>query len=167
MPHQDGPAYFPVVAILSLGSSAVMDFTPHSRLRGCTNKVGNSTEDSISDNGAVETKTDELSKEVTGRLKIDHYPFSVLLMPCSLLIFKDAAYSDYLHGIEDTEVQSLENAANVMEVLKHREQNSSLSSAEAIETEGIEQHSSIHRTTTRVSLTCRLVSKVHKKLFKF
>ena len=27
-------------------------------------------------------------------------PFSVLLMPHSLLIFKDDAYSNYLHGIE-------------------------------------------------------------------
>ena len=26
-------------------------------------------------------------------------PFSVLLMPHNLLIFKDDAYSDYLHGI--------------------------------------------------------------------
>ena len=32
-PHQDGPAYYPVVAILSLGSPVVMDFIPHSSLR--------------------------------------------------------------------------------------------------------------------------------------
>ncbi|KAK9163289.1 hypothetical protein Syun_004191 [Stephania yunnanensis] len=30
-PNQDGPAYFPVVAIMSLGSPAVMKFSPHSR----------------------------------------------------------------------------------------------------------------------------------------
>ncbi|GJP40536.1 hypothetical protein CLOM_g207 [Closterium sp. NIES-68] len=32
MPHQDGPAYFPCVAILSLGLPATMAFTPHQRL---------------------------------------------------------------------------------------------------------------------------------------
>ncbi|KAK2989547.1 hypothetical protein RJ640_003142 [Escallonia rubra] len=84
MPHQDGPAYFPVVAILSLGSPVVMDFTPHSSLGECRH-----VEDGI--------KLDE-------RLD-DERPFSVVLMPRSLLIFKDKAYSDYLHGIRDCEVQ--------------------------------------------------------------
>ncbi|GMI95967.1 AlkB homolog 6 [Hibiscus trionum] len=69
MPHQDGPAYYPVVAILSLGSPVVMDFTPHSRLDSCKN-----------------TSTDNNGTE-------KHHPFSVLLMPRSLLIFKDDAYS--------------------------------------------------------------------------
>ena len=31
--HQDGPLYFPAVAILSLGATAAMAFTPHPRLR--------------------------------------------------------------------------------------------------------------------------------------
>ncbi|KAL4297707.1 hypothetical protein GQ457_12G003720 [Hibiscus cannabinus] len=69
MPHQDGPAYYPVVAILSLGSPVVMDFTPHSRLDSCKN--------TLTDNNGAEK----------------HRPFSALLMPRSLLIFKDDAYS--------------------------------------------------------------------------
>jgi alkylated DNA repair protein alkB family protein 6 len=36
MPHQDGPLYHPVVAILSLGSPALMHFTPHARILGIT-----------------------------------------------------------------------------------------------------------------------------------
>lgn len=80
-PHQDGPAYFPVVAILSLGSSVVMDFTPHSRLSLCTNNV---KEDNS--NGA----TSDIEKD---ECLDNHHPFSVLLMPRSLLIFKDEAYS--------------------------------------------------------------------------
>ncbi|KAL5563747.1 hypothetical protein UlMin_033494 [Ulmus minor] len=122
MPHQDGPAYFPVVAILSLGSPAVMDFTPHSRLRS---RDSTTTEDEI------------------GRDNCS--PFSVLLMPRSLLIFKDTAYSDYLHGIEDTQTQCCDGVVN----------------------QGVEHVKSICRTTNRVSLTCRLVLKVHKNLFRF
>jgi alkylated DNA repair protein alkB family protein 6 len=30
-PHQDGPACFPVVAIISLASPVVIDFTPHGK----------------------------------------------------------------------------------------------------------------------------------------
>lgn len=73
MPHQDGPAYFPVVAIISLGSPAVMRFSPHPRLLD-----------------AVETT-----------LASHAQAFSVALMPGSLLVFKDSAYQDYLHGIDD------------------------------------------------------------------
>lgn len=79
-PHQDGPAYFPVVAILSLGSPVVMDFTPHSRLRLHAKDV----EDNNSDGGTSEIEKDKWLH--------DHCPFSVLLMPRSLLIFKDEAY---------------------------------------------------------------------------
>uniref|UniRef100_A0A2N9EH88 Alpha-ketoglutarate-dependent dioxygenase AlkB-like domain-containing protein n=1 Tax=Fagus sylvatica TaxID=28930 RepID=A0A2N9EH88_FAGSY len=107
MPHQDGPAYFPVVAILSLGSPVVMDFTPHSRLTFCTNDV----KDTNSDGG-----TSDIEKE---KWLGDHHPFSVALMPCSLLIFKEKAYSDYLHGIKDSEVQEYDGAVNEIETLKY------------------------------------------------
>lgn len=77
-PHQDGPAYFPVVAILSLGSSVVMDFSPHLRLR---------------------SGDDVISREQCPRAESwvpgsdNQHSFSVLMMPRSLLIFKDEAYS--------------------------------------------------------------------------
>lgn len=73
-PHQDGPSYFPVVAILSLGSPVVMDFTPHARLKLDSQEV--------------------IDKDSDGEKWLDdHQPFSVILMPRSLLIFKDKAYS--------------------------------------------------------------------------
>ncbi|KAF8398617.1 hypothetical protein HHK36_017548 [Tetracentron sinense] len=152
MPHQDGPAYFPVVAILSLGSPAVMNFTPHSRLSVCAN------EELDSDRRTVEINADKWLD--------NHHPFSVLLMPCSLLIFKDKAYSDYLHGIEDSKEHQLDEAVNIFEALKHKRDHPPLGSEEA-EAINTEQLKSIQRTTTRVSLTCRLVLKVHKNLFKF
>lgn len=87
-PHQDGPAYYPVVAILSLGSPVVMAFTPHSRLNSCKSTVMESVGDKTSDVKAAEIEgNDGLDK---------HQPFSVLLMPRSLLIFKDDAYSGKL-----------------------------------------------------------------------
>lgn len=79
-PHQDGPAYFPVVAILSLGSPVVMDFSPHLRLRSGDDCVSKDQ----SPGGVAESCVPERGNQ---------HPFSVLLMPRSLLIFKDDAYS--------------------------------------------------------------------------
>ncbi|KAF5482300.1 hypothetical protein F2P56_002882 [Juglans regia] len=156
MPHQDGPAYFPVVAILSLGSSVVMDFTPHSRLSLCTNDV----KDDNSNGATSDIEKDECLD--------DHHPFSVLLMPRSLLIFKDEAYSDYLHGIKDSEVQQYTGAVNEFEAVKHSiEDQPQLGAEGGVEIIRTRDLRTIHRTTTRISLTCRLVLKVHKKLFKF
>jgi alkylated DNA repair protein alkB family protein 6 len=80
-PHQDGPSYFPVVAILSLGSPVVMDFTPHARLKLDSQEVI----DKESDGETIETGKEKWID--------DHHPFSIILMPRSLLIFKDKAYS--------------------------------------------------------------------------
>nr|XP_043610582.1 alpha-ketoglutarate-dependent dioxygenase alkB homolog 6 [Erigeron canadensis] len=141
MPHQDGPAYFPVVAILSLGSPVVMDFTPHPSLAGCTSNTEN--------RGIIEG-TDHVTSP-------NHDPFSIALMPRSLLIFKDMVYTDYLHGINDCEIQPYDTAVNATEVSPYQSVN---------ETHD-EDLKAIHRSTTRVSLTCRVVSKVHRNLFRF
>ncbi|TYH54021.1 hypothetical protein ES332_D09G139400v1 [Gossypium tomentosum] len=155
MPHQDGPAYYPVVAILSLGSPVVMDFTPHSRLNSCKSTVMESVVDKTSDVKAAEIEgNDGLDK---------HQPFSVLLMPRSLLIFKDDAYSDYLHGIEDNAVHRLDKVVNGIEALSALSRSTS-SEAEVIRSE---DSKTVNRTMSRISLTCRLVLKVHKNLFKF
>ncbi|XP_050374072.1 uncharacterized protein LOC126791640 [Argentina anserina] len=99
MAHQDEPAYYPVVAILSFGSPVVMNFTPHSRLTlgagTCTRKH--------------KTDADYLLDE--------HHPFHVLLMPRSLLIFKDEAYTDYLYAINDSEIQHYDKAVNEAQAL--------------------------------------------------
>ncbi|PAN47249.1 hypothetical protein PAHAL_9G244900 [Panicum hallii] len=86
---------------------------------------------------------------------------SLVLMPCSLLIFKDQAYTDYLHGIQDNELHNLDKVMNLSRCpeLKHL-------SPDSIQGIMDEQHGTFRRTATRVSLTCRLVLKVHKKLFK-
>ncbi|MED6203758.1 hypothetical protein PIB30_002527 [Stylosanthes scabra] len=151
MPHQDGPAYFPVVAILSLGSPVVMDFTPHARFKLDPQDINGKDSD-----GGEAKRLD------------DYLPFSVLLMPRSLLIFKDKAYSDYLHGIKDCAVQCYDGAVNEREALKYNESDRPyFGSEESVETMGKEENKDISRTSTRVSLTYRLVPKVHKNLFRF
>ncbi|CAA3014855.1 Hypothetical predicted protein [Olea europaea subsp. europaea] len=159
MPHQDGPAYVPVVAILSLGSSVVMDFTPHSSLNNSTDTSGNNINDKTSKPAHM---------AMNSREELNEYgPFSVVLMPRSLLIFKDKAYSDYLHGIEDREMQRYDEAVNVASSMKSHEQAKPVSglkpATDDIETGG---DTVIHRTSRRVSLTCRVVMKVHKNLIK-
>ncbi|KAL6009626.1 hypothetical protein ACLOJK_000054 [Asimina triloba] len=147
MPHQDGPAYFPVVAILSLGSPAVMNFTPHPRLKECINSTRNVAENSASDEGAVEIGSEEQLKDENHNSLNRNDNLSVLLRPCSLLIFKDTAYVDYLHGIEDSNIHSLDGVVNVGEVLKHQEPSSLKSLEDALKTKITEEH--IHRTSTR------------------
>lgn len=59
-------------------------------------------------------------------------------------------------------------AVNETEALKHKESDRHLfSSEEAMETIATEEYKNISRTSNRISLTCRLVPKVHKNLFKF
>lgn len=66
-----------MVAILSLGSPVVMDFTPHLSLSTSTTN--------IEDKDSIEGANHE---------NLPNYPsFSVALMPGSLLIFKDTVYS--------------------------------------------------------------------------
>ncbi|CAH8345847.1 unnamed protein product [Eruca vesicaria subsp. sativa] len=141
MPHQDGPAYFPVVAILSLGSPVVMDFSPHLRLRSSAD------DDDISSDQSGKSGLSERDNQNS---------FSVLMMPRSLLIFKDDTYSDYLHGISDSPTQCYKQVVNEAEASAYSNGDSSKDGDKIL-----------HRDQTRVSLTCRLVPKVHKNLFRF
>lgn len=158
MPHQDGPAYFPVVAIISLASPVVIDFTPHGKLRG------------HEDTYLQTVQSDEL-QESNGSYKVedtkeaDPASLSLLLMPSSLLIFKDQAYTDFLHGIQDNELHILDKVANISQCPQFKNQNSDYRKGKA--DADSELTGTFQRTTTRVSLTCRLVLKVHNKLFKF
>lgn len=159
MPHQDGPAYFPVVAILSLGSPAVMTFTPHPRLISLQHN-GNSEN--------YQTKSDGSQEDV--RDQDNHMSRSAVLLPRSLLIFKDSAYADYLHGIEECSVHHFDEAINIDAVSRDISSNTGftdLTTSDEIDIEApVKNRSTISRTGTRVSLTCRLVPKVKKNLIR-
>lgn len=83
--HQDGPAYEPVVAILSLGSPIVMDFVSHPSFIKTTGTSGNLNVDILDKPEDAGINSNEPLSE--------YHPFSIALMPRSLLIFKDRAYS--------------------------------------------------------------------------
>lgn len=152
MPHQDGPAYFPVVAIVSLESPVVMNFTPHPTLKVCSN--------TFKDNIENQCSSGECFLNKAGEWKDNHHPFSVLLMPRSLVIFKDDAYSKYLHGIQDSKIH------RYTEVINEFEATQLCKWEKAVETiDGDDR--SFCRSRKRVSLTCRVVLKVHKNLFRF
>lgn len=75
MPHEDGAAYHPVVATISLGGSLVLDVT----------------EKTLSDDA-----------DGTARWESDSKRFwRILQEPRSLLVTTGAAYSGTLHGIAD------------------------------------------------------------------
>ncbi|XP_073269092.1 alkylated DNA repair protein ALKBH6 homolog isoform X3 [Primulina huaijiensis] len=156
MPHQDGPAYVPVVAILSLGSPVIMNFTPHQSFKNAGGMTG------INNDTISESAPSHMNESLS-----EHRPFSVALMSRSLLIFKDAAYSDYLHGIEDSELQLYDEAINVNNALLGDGQVPAISDLKIVSSSSEYGGGTIiHRTGTRISLTCRVVLKVHKSLVK-
>ncbi|KAJ7607488.1 hypothetical protein FB45DRAFT_395032 [Roridomyces roridus] len=80
MPHQDGPAYFPVVSTLSLGSHTMFHYYRYSP---------------DEDEAGPDAKTG------TGR-SIDPSPvLSLLLEPRSLVISERALYTEHLHAIRE------------------------------------------------------------------
>ncbi|KAI5005063.1 hypothetical protein ZWY2020_032306 [Hordeum vulgare] len=160
MPHQDGPAYFPVVAIISLASPVVLDFTPHGKLRGLEHtNVQNIQADELQESNG--------SYKVEGTKEAGPASSSLLLMPCSLLIFKDQAYTDFLHGIQDNELHNLDKVANILQCPQFKHLSHDYSPGKADSSASSDPSGTFRRTTTRVSLTCRLVLNVHSKLFKF
>lgn len=83
MPHQDGPAYFPVVATVSLGGVGVLDVYE---------KVGEG-----GGSGGGMGGGDEDGDERRRRPR-----FRILQEPRSLLVTRGRLYTDYLHGIAET-----------------------------------------------------------------
>ena len=73
MPHEDGDAYFPVVATVSLGGSLVLDVTEKRKVDG-----------DAGDEGPNELKR-----------------WRILQEPRSLLLTTGSAYTDTLHGIAE------------------------------------------------------------------
>ncbi|CAI5964753.1 unnamed protein product, partial [Closterium sp. NIES-65] len=126
MPHQDGPAYFPCVAILSLGLPGTMVFSPHQRLLEGSSESGRESSEGACEaaldlmhaqhqrllEGGREEVLGESEREGDGNDVMEREEAgkknssgdavvmreSVALPPRSLLVFKDQAYTDYLHA---------------------------------------------------------------------
>ena len=112
-PHEDGPAYHPGVCILSLAHPAVLRFRRKAAAGGCVRPMRRPA------STAAVTKNLEgpaapleacifdypLCDGVCGRAgggpAAQQPVLSVLLMPRSLVVFADEAYTDCLHGIDE------------------------------------------------------------------
>lgn len=102
MPHEDGGAYAPVVATVSLGGTLCLDIVHKATVVEDPNTGDNSTESGDNDVGLE----DNIKYTI---------PTRILQEPCSLLITTGIAYQDYMHGIASIEVDenlSSETVAN-------------------------------------------------------
>ncbi|KAF2680410.1 hypothetical protein K458DRAFT_311869 [Lentithecium fluviatile CBS 122367] len=95
MPHEDGPAYAPVVATVSLGAPICLEITRKS--------AAADEEMQVHSDEAVSTNT--RSQYIA--------PTRILQEPLSLLITTGPAYKDLLHGISPVEIDDNLNAETV------------------------------------------------------
>jgi alkylated DNA repair protein alkB family protein 6 len=87
MPHEDGSAYAPVVATVSLGSTVCLELTPKSNSVSETPSAHDEDADRVDNPGPVYT-----------------VPTRILQEPRSLLITMGEAYGELLHGIEPLKI---------------------------------------------------------------
>ncbi|KAH7082410.1 hypothetical protein FB567DRAFT_106158 [Paraphoma chrysanthemicola] len=130
MPHEDGSAYAPVVATVSLGGSLCLDIT---------------TKPSTSENMNEGHSVDEDREQ---SLETYNVPTRIFQEPRSLLITTGEAYRNLMHGIASIEVDENLNAETVA--------NWSLLGDQSV----VEQSGGTSTRETRVSLTYRDVLKV-------
>lgn len=91
MPHEDGAAYYPLVATVSLGAPIVLDLYEKHSQHHRTRDEGSKVDDEV-----VETDT----AMATGHTRRPQ--FRILQERRSLLITRGRLYTDYLHGIAET-----------------------------------------------------------------
>ena len=92
MPHEDGAAYAPIVATVSLGASICLDITKKSW---------------------PEEDTSKAAPQISAPASEFKVPARILQEPRSLLVTTGAAYSDLLHGIAPIETDENLNAETV------------------------------------------------------
>ncbi|KAH7371696.1 hypothetical protein BKA66DRAFT_469301 [Pyrenochaeta sp. MPI-SDFR-AT-0127] len=91
MPHEDGSAYAPVVATVSLGGGLCLDISPKP--------------------GEKENQYEDIDSEISSPRST--IPTRIFQEPRSLLITTGAAYTDLMHGIAHIEVDEDLNAETV------------------------------------------------------
>lgn len=147
-PHEDGPAFRPLVATISLGSHTVLDI--HHYL--------SSTSPSPP---MIATPTEDLA-DCRGR-PIAAIPLAhLLVMPRSLLVLSSSLYTSHLHGISanvsDTVVKASPDADKGEVVVANQDLIGDSSVLDAIRDEG----RWTQERATRTSLTFRRAEKVLK-----
>ncbi|KAJ7161074.1 hypothetical protein C8R46DRAFT_1001055 [Mycena filopes] len=134
-PHEDGPAYFPVVATISLGSHCVFHYYQY--------KEGDEGE--------------------AGGRSIDPAPIlSVLLEPRSVVISEHALYSSHLHAIREIEedIVTAGNAATPPILADLGVPIANWDRVAGPDAVRVMSEGGVLQRATRYSLTCRDVEKV-------
>jgi alkylated DNA repair protein alkB family protein 6 len=182
MPHEDGPAYFPAVATISLGSHTLLDIYRYvdedlqkdfdERMKEHDQKTTQQSSTGTEGCADGSTKSPIVPKErVEGNVRIvrgararEPSPvFSILQEPRSLLITTGDVYKSYLHGIAERTVDTPAHLAHVVnaELLSDPRLRAAVEEAkknvgsDSQDAEGLERE-------TRLSLTFRDVEKVSK-----
>ncbi|KAJ7092449.1 hypothetical protein B0H15DRAFT_833961 [Mycena belliarum] len=136
MPHEDGPAYFPVVATISLGSHCIFHYYQY--------------------------KKDDAPERAEGR-SIDSTPvLSVLLEPRSVVISEGALYRAHLHAIREIEedVVTAGNAPAPPMLTDLGVPVANWDKVTGADTVRVMSEGGALKRATRYSLTCRDVEKV-------
>ncbi|KAJ9478791.1 Fe2OG dioxygenase domain-containing protein [Pseudozyma hubeiensis] len=190
MPHEDGPAYFPAVATISLGSHTLLDVYRYvdedlqkdfdERMKEHDEKAtkDGTTETTDGDVPEDSTKAKIIPKErIEGNVKIvrgararePNPVFSILQEPRSLLITTGHVYKSYLHGIADRKVDTASHLAHVanhdllVDQQFRRKVNKARAGAGDSNSEEAKEEDGARLTRgTRLSLTFRDVEKVSK-----
>lgn len=185
MPHEDGAAYFPAVATISLGSHTLLDIyryvdeelqqkfdaqmakldaeeRPAATERRSSTAEGKRRWDEM-DGGAIPKERIEGNVRVVrgARAREPDPVMSILQEPRSLLITTGRWYREYLHGIAERTVDGPEALKKV--VNGHMIQDNRLRSAVEKAKSGSSEGTQLERDT-RLSLTFRDVEKVSKGL---
>jgi alkylated DNA repair protein alkB family protein 6 len=149
LPHQDGAAYYPAVAIVSLGCDAVMRFAP--RRDETSNETKTSDDDGSLRSGSVSR------------------PFGVFLPRRSLLVFDGALYERYLHGIDAVREDVIDaTVANRGDVAANDSSKIRSRSDEDVAARGdVDAFPTLRRDRVRVSMTFRNVRVVRAALRLF
>ncbi|KAJ6463564.1 hypothetical protein C8R45DRAFT_523268 [Mycena sanguinolenta] len=135
MPHEDGPAYFPVVATISLGSHCVFHYHQY--------------------------KPD--AEGGAGGRGIDTTPIlSILLEPRSVVISAQALYTSHLHAIREIEEDTITagNATTPPMLTDLGVPIANWDRVAAADVIAVMAEGGVLKRTTRYSLTCRDVEKV-------
>ncbi|KAH7103695.1 hypothetical protein BKA62DRAFT_742451 [Auriculariales sp. MPI-PUGE-AT-0066] len=155
MPHEDGPAYHPVVATISLGSHAVFNYYRYL-----------SDDPSITASVASAMLSSKDAAEGRGRPINPNPVLSLLLEPRSLVITRSSLYTGHLHGIEERKEDVFAPAPAPEEQQENRDPAAEgeigavrVANWQTAQNEVARTGGTLVRDT-RVSLTCRDVDRV-------
>ncbi|KAI0673182.1 hypothetical protein C8Q78DRAFT_970439 [Trametes maxima] len=102
MPHEDGPAYYPVVATLSLGSHTMFHYYKYKFDADTNESAPAQTERSA----GTTTAAGPMNVSGSGRPMDPNPVLSLLLESRSLVITTSSLYTSHLHGIDELQVDS-------------------------------------------------------------